>query len=312
MSIMTAKDTYSFTSIPTTLIYLMDNYCLKAMALFIQEESYWKSKGRLENGFFYKPINEISEVLFLQKKQDARRTIEALYRRSLIDVRANNGKKSTMKIRLNWDKIREYANMSIRDIQLFESPIVKLSRAETLTYCQSDDTVFEDELEYKLEPNCPPTIDNKDNKNNIDKKKEEKEETSSSISSALSSSYSVSSSISTSSLDCDMIQEHQSFKPDDNTSSSSQESETDEDKQLDEIIRNITINAQREVNGDKITKDDENFQATITMIMEYSEVDRKEAIEKYNELLHEYKDDIRQYRKTGKITTSQIRDDEPF
>ncbi len=282
---MTKDTNYSFTSIPTTMIYAMDNYCLKAMTLFIQEESYWKSKDKLENGFFYKPISEIAEVLFLKKEQDARRTIEALYRRNLIDVHANNGKRSTLKIRLNWDKIRELAQMSIRDIQLFENPIVKLSRDEALTYCQSDDAVSEDELEYKLEPNCPPTIDKINKINKIDKKKEEKEEKTTSQSSSLSSQ--------SSSLSSEE-QEQKPFKPDDNKEDSLQGTEDEEDEEwFDEVREYIRTNALRELRGETITKEDDNFQKSILMLMEYDNFKRRDAIDLYNEILHNYKDSFR-------------------
>ena len=43
---------YQFTPTPTNLMFFVDSDCLKMMNLLIQEESYWKSKGKLVDGYF--------------------------------------------------------------------------------------------------------------------------------------------------------------------------------------------------------------------------------------------------------------------
>ena len=281
--------TFPFTPVPITFPYLMDSDCLKAMTLLIQEESYWDSKGKLSNGYFYKSVKEIKDALFMKNEKDARLTIEALYRSNLIHVIATDGKRSTLRIKLNWNRIEELAGLSLREIQTFESPIVKLRRDETLTYCQH---IVEDvnEKDDNLSTKCTPTINNLDNIDIIEKEKEKKESLSSSLSS-FSSSFS------------SEEQEQESFNPDDSQEYSTQETEDEEDeKWFDEVTEYIRTNAFRELRGETITKEDENFQKSIRMLMEYDNFSRKEAIEVYNEILHRFKDTFRKlpslWRKT--------------
>lgn len=291
---MNRKDlNYSFTPVPTTFMYLMDSDCYKAMALLMHYESYWKSNGKLVNGFFTKSIGEIKDCLLMANEKDARLTIEALFRSKLIDVYATDGRRSPLRIKLNWDKIMELANKSIKEIQEFETPIVKLKRNENLTYCQQkveDMNGIDDNLSTK----CTPTIDNLDNIDIIEKEKDEKESLSSSLSS-FSSSFS------------SEEQVKESFNPDDNQEDSIQETEDEENEEwFDEVQEYIRTNALRELRGETITKEDDNFQKSILMLMEYDNFKRRDAIDLYNDLLHRYKDSFRKFpslwRKTEPCT----------
>ena len=295
---MNRKDlNYSFTPVPTTFMYLMDSDCYKAMALLMHYESYWKSNGKLVNGFFTKSIGEIKDCLLMANEKDARLTIEALFRSKLIDVYATDGRRSPLRIRLNWDKIMELANKSIKEIQEFETPIVKLKRNENLTYCQQK---VEDMngIDDNLSTNCTPTLYRLENTEIIEKEKDKKE--------SLSSSSSLSSFSSSLSSE-EQVQE--SFNPDDNQEDSTQETEDEEDEEwFDEVTEYIRTNAFRELRGETITKEDENFQKSIRMLMEYDNFSRKEAIEVYNEILHRFKDSFRKLPSLWRKTEQSIAD----
>lgn len=279
---MNYKDlNYSFTPVPTTFLYLMDSDCYKAMSLLMQEESYWKTKERLSHGYFYKSMEEIKNVLSMKNEKDARLTIEALYRRQLIDVLATDGKRQPLKIKLNWSKINEYATMSITDILKFETPIAKLKRDETLTYCQHLVEVT-DENEAHLDTICTPTINNIENKENIDKEKIEKE-----------SSYSLSSSNNTK-----VVQVLKPYKSEANTETQEQATTDTNDKQdvIGAIRHNLlTIVYEEMSNGETICEEDALFQETLRLIMFYYGCEKRQALVHFNRLIPGYRKGVSEH-----------------
>ena len=151
------KINYSFTAMPTNFIHMMDTDCYMLMALLLSTESFWAAKGRLENGWFYKSIDEISSTLgrSLSSRKDTSRVIEALYRRKLIDVKEPNGKKLTLQFKVNHDEIKRIAAIPINDILAFNDKIERLSRDEPLTYNRHKNSSSETENKAVIETNCP-------------------------------------------------------------------------------------------------------------------------------------------------------------
>lgn len=170
----TAKITYQFTAVPTNLIYLLDSDCLKLLTLLIQEHSYWNSKNRLENGYFFKSIEEVQNILFMKNDQDVRLTIESLYVNKFIDIVMLGKKHQSNKFKINWNKIEEYDNISITDIIKFYSPITKMKRGTKCTYTNNTDcttkctTNWTTNCSPNCSPNCTPTLDNIDKLENIE------------------------------------------------------------------------------------------------------------------------------------------------
>lgn len=184
---------HSFVPMPTNLIYLLDNDCFKIMAVLIQEESYWKSKDRLSpEGFFFKSIDELTQQLNYGNAKDVRLTLEALFRASLVDIKATDGVRHTAAMRINWNTIKEISEKTITDIIKFENRICKLKRTEQITYADKMTTKVRTKVETdcaskldtelntncrtdchtNLSTNCTPTIDNIDkieNQDNLDK-----------------------------------------------------------------------------------------------------------------------------------------------
>lgn len=172
----TAKITYQFTAVPTNLIYLLDSDCFKLLTLLIQEHSYWNSKNRLEDDYFFKSIEEIQNTLFMKNDQDVRLTIESLYVNGFIDVVMLGKKHQSNKFKINWNKIQEYDNISITDIIKFHSPITKMKRGTKCTYTNNTDcttkctTNWTTNCSPNCSPNCTPTLDNIDKLDNINNK----------------------------------------------------------------------------------------------------------------------------------------------
>lgn len=156
---------YSYVQVPTNLLYLLDSYCYHTIALLIQEESYWKSKGKLSNGYFIKPIEEISNILGFANDKDTRLTLEALYRAGFIRIQTEIGKRKPAKFSICWDKIEMLAEKTITDILKFEEKISKLGRKELITYCSTEPDT---NCHTKCSTNCTPTIDNIDKTDNIE------------------------------------------------------------------------------------------------------------------------------------------------
>ena len=176
---------YSFTAIPTNLIYLLDNDCYKLMSILIQKETYWKNNNRLNNGYFIKSISELNEELGMKNKKDVRLTIEALYRANLVDIIATPKVYHTAQFRINWNELEKIATTNLFDLIEFNQKIERLDRDETITYLSNkgtevgtecttiiNNTAMGTEVGTEVGTECTTTIDNInniDNKNNINK-----------------------------------------------------------------------------------------------------------------------------------------------
>lgn len=116
---------YQFVPVPTELVFALDPYCLKAIAIMIDKESYWKSRSKVFNGYFTLSVEELAEYLCLENRKDARLTLEALYRAGLIDIKVEVGKRFGAKVKLNWNEMKKERLEAIE----------KLQRTEKITYC---------------------------------------------------------------------------------------------------------------------------------------------------------------------------------
>ena len=152
-----------FTPCPTNLIYLLDNDCLKLFLILSQKETYYKNKGKLENGYFQFAMDDISKYLQLKNKNDIRCVIEALYSNKLIDVICTKvkGRHIPNQYKINWDKVNEYNKLSLYDIIEFKQYISKLERGSKTTYDKKN--IIQD---------VSTNIDNTDNNTNILKDKD--------------------------------------------------------------------------------------------------------------------------------------------
>ena len=134
------KIEYQFIPAPLNLFYVCDVYTYSLLLALIQKESYWKLKDKLSSdGYFFMSIEEISDIIYLFDRGDIRCTIEALYINGIIDVKCNGiGRGSKNKIanefKINYDKIKEFDEMSIFDIKEFNVRIEKLKRGTKVTY----------------------------------------------------------------------------------------------------------------------------------------------------------------------------------
>jgi len=134
------KIEYQFIPAPLNLFYVCDVYTYSLLLALIQKESYWKLKDKLSSdGYFFMSIEEISDTIYLFDRADIRCTIEALYINDIIDVRCNGlGRGAKNKIanefKINYDKIKEFDEMSIFDIKEFNVRIEKLKRGTKVTY----------------------------------------------------------------------------------------------------------------------------------------------------------------------------------
>ena len=134
---MTEKDVkkidYQFVAAPTDLLLSLDPYCFTAICLMIHKESYWKSQHRTFNGYFTLSVDEFAAYLHIKNKKDARLTLEALYRAGLIDIKAQDGIRLAAKVKLNWDRIKDW------DLGYVE----RLPRTEQTTYSTAPETTQE-------------------------------------------------------------------------------------------------------------------------------------------------------------------------
>lgn len=138
------KIEYQFIPAPLNLFYICDIYTYSLLLTLIQKESYWKLKDKLSDGFFYMSIEEIGDIILLDNRNDIRCTIEALYINGIIDVKCKGiGRGSKNKIanefKINYDKIKEFDEMSIFDIKEFDVRIEKLKRGSKVTYDKKQD-----------------------------------------------------------------------------------------------------------------------------------------------------------------------------
>lgn len=135
------KFPYQFTASPLILMYIMDSDCLKMLNLLIQEESYWRSQGKLVDGYFFKSINDLKEDMFMTNDQDLRLTIEALYRNGLVDVINQGEKRKASKFKINMNKIIEIDSKSIIEVKKFYPRICKLKRGDVCTFMKRKDCI---------------------------------------------------------------------------------------------------------------------------------------------------------------------------
>lgn len=165
---MTEKDRkkidYQFVPVPTSLLFALDPDCLMAIALMIDKESYWMSRNKVFNGYFTLSVQELAEYLRFQNKQDARLTLEALYRAGLIDVKAESGKRLGAKIKLNWDKIKS------EDIDYVE----KLPRGTKITYCPDTESTTRGTTG---DTDCTPTLEIDQRENRLEEEIEKEIDT---------------------------------------------------------------------------------------------------------------------------------------
>lgn len=146
---------YQFTASPLNLMYVLDSHCFKMLNLLIQEESYWKSKGKLVDGYFFKSLNDLKEDMFRANEQDVRLTLEALYVNGLIDIIPQGDQMKASKFKINLEKIIEIDQISILDVKKFFPRIIKLKRGSKCTYVERKDFVSEQGV-LMTSTNCTP------------------------------------------------------------------------------------------------------------------------------------------------------------
>lgn len=171
---------YTYTRLPTKLIFKLDGNLLKAMCLLIQQENYWKQQGKLsDGGFFYKSMREIADVFRIKNLQDARLIIKSLLQEGLLLSKPSKGGTKANDYKINWDYIYMIEKEDIRN--LISQPMVtaqtrsKKKKAKdtemysdngTELYQQSQSMIVQDCT--TTESNKYITIDNNKTINNID------------------------------------------------------------------------------------------------------------------------------------------------
>lgn len=130
------KIPYQFTASPLNLMYILDSHCFKMLNLLIQEECYWRSQGKLVDGYFFKSINDLKDDMFMSNDQDVRLTIEALYSNGLVDVINQGDRHKASKFKVNMDKIIEIDSKSIIEVKKFYQKIYKLKRGCVCSYIE--------------------------------------------------------------------------------------------------------------------------------------------------------------------------------
>jgi hypothetical protein len=134
----------------------------------IYKESYWKSQNRTFNDYFTLSVDEFATYLHIKNKKDARLTLEALYRAGLIDIKAQDGIRLAAKVKLNWDKIKDW------DLGYVE----RLPRTEQTTYSTTPETTQKSTVTgtgvgTAWDTTCTPTLElEQELEQNIQKEKE--------------------------------------------------------------------------------------------------------------------------------------------
>ena len=163
---------YQFTASPLNLMYVLDSDCLKMLNLLIQEQSYWNSKGKLVDNYFFKSVNDLKEDMFMSNDQDVRLTLEALYINELIDIIPQGEHHKASQFKLNLEKINEIDKMSITEVKKFLPRICKLRRGTKCSYIDRKDVSSIEQDVPKLSTNCTsistPKLDNINNKDKSD------------------------------------------------------------------------------------------------------------------------------------------------
>ena len=125
----------SFTCIPTHLIYLLDNDCLKLMSILIQQESYQINSNIIKEGEYFKlSIINISIDLGFKNRIDTHCVIQALVNSLLIDVKTESQKFEIARFKINWENIEKIQKLKLCEMRLIENRICKLSRKDDLNY----------------------------------------------------------------------------------------------------------------------------------------------------------------------------------
>jgi len=167
---------YQFTASPLNLLYVLDSDCLKMLNLLIQEESFWRSKKKLVDGYFFKSLNDLKEDMFMGNDQDVRLTLEALYINGLIDI-INQGKQMKASgFKINFKMIIEIDKQSILHVKKFSPRICKLKRNTKCSYLLKGKEEVSSVVQINAEastncsPDCTPKLDNIDNSDKINNK----------------------------------------------------------------------------------------------------------------------------------------------
>lgn len=167
---MNKKIEYSFIALPINIIYIMDADCLKLFTLLLHKHNYWSAKGKLNDGFFAKSIDELSHELQLKNVKDIRCIIQSLVNEGLIEVIAVNGKHKTAQFKINIERLDELAKANLFELQESGYFIKKLKRTDPITYAVQNvplEDSSENDKGYKMLTKCTPTIDKLENNNII-------------------------------------------------------------------------------------------------------------------------------------------------
>jgi len=168
---------YQFTANPLNLMFILDSDCLKMLNLLIQEESYWKSKGKLVDGYFFKSIDDLKKHMLMSNDQDVRLTLDALYINKLIDIIPQGQQHKASKIRINLERINEVDKMTITDVEKFLPKVLKLKRGSKCSYLDKkggnsitpEATILSTDCTSNCTQHSTPKLYKIDKSNNIDK-----------------------------------------------------------------------------------------------------------------------------------------------
>lgn len=125
---------FKYVPTPTNLMFFVDSDCLKMLILLMQEESYWKSKGKLVDGYFFKSIDDLKKHMLMSNDQDVRLTLDALYINKLIDIIPQGQQHKASKIKINQERINEVDKMTITDVEKFLPKVLRLKRGSKCSY----------------------------------------------------------------------------------------------------------------------------------------------------------------------------------
>lgn len=109
------KMDYKYCKIPVNLMYLLDSDCYKAISLLIQQESYWKNKNQLKDGFFYKSVGELAKCFRAKNMQDVRLILQTLQENNLIEIKTSKGGRTSNHYRINWESINALSAKTIQE-----------------------------------------------------------------------------------------------------------------------------------------------------------------------------------------------------
>ena len=164
---------YQFTASPLNLLFVLDSDCLKMLNILIQEESFWRSKKQLVDGYFFKSLNDLKEDMFMGNDQDVRLTLEALYVNGLIDIINQGEQMKASRFKINFEKIVEIDKISILEVKKFFPKIYRLKRGSKCSYVDRKGVGSIEPVVLKLSTICTSDstskLYNKDKLNNKDK-----------------------------------------------------------------------------------------------------------------------------------------------